>query len=111
MSKAPALISDSMVRLLSTAGSTRSTKSWNEAKTPFLRRSSVTNSTTPSPTFRIADNPNGIDPLRATKSDSEAFTSGTSTRTPMVRHSLRYTAVRSLSRFDEVSRAAMYSAG
>ena len=88
-SNAPALINDSTVRLLSTLRSTRSMKSWNDAKGPFFSRSSRINSTTPSPTFLTAERPNVIAPSLAAKSDSEELTSGTITRSPIDRHSLR----------------------
>ncbi len=86
-------------------------KSVKVANGPFFSRSSTICPTIASPTFRTAESPNVMSPSTAAKSDSERLISGTSTRNPMDRHSCRYSAVRSLSRLDAVSRAAMYSAG
>jgi hypothetical protein len=56
-SKAPALISDSMTRLLSTLMSTFSQKSKKSVKRPLSRRAAMIASTTCSPTFRTALRP------------------------------------------------------
>ena len=61
-SKAPALISDSTVRLLSTGSGTRSAKSWNDWNVPLAVRSPSSSSTSPSPTLRMADSPKVMAP-------------------------------------------------
>ena len=61
-SKAPALISDSTARLLSTGSGTRSAKSWKLANGPLASRSSSSRATRPAPTLRTADSPNVIAP-------------------------------------------------
>ena len=104
-------MSEATTRLLSAVASTRLAKSWKSAKAPPAWRASMIFSTTADPTFRTPEIPNTILPSRTVKSSSDALTDGADTSSPIVRHSLRYIRVRSLSRRDDVSRAAMYSAG
>ena len=66
--------------------------------------------TTAAPTLRMAPRPNRMSVPTGEKSSLDSFTSGGSTFMPSLRHSARYTAIRSLSSPTEVSRAAMYSA-
>ena len=68
-------------------------------------------STTFTPTLRIAARPNRMSSPTEVNRAEEAFTSGGSTLMPIRRHSARYTADLSLSSPTEVSSAAMYSAG
>ena len=126
LSNAPALMSDSTVRLLSTGSGTRSAKSWNEVYGPLASRSTSSWSTSPSPTLRTADRPNVIAPglpggrstsigtsraSMAAKSVTERLTSGVSTLTPIALASARYTAALSRLLLTEVSRLARYSTG
>ena len=88
-SKAPPLISDSIVFLLQTWASTLAKKSPNEVKAPFIVRADLMDATTPSPTFRIAANPKRISLPRGVYSALDSFTSGGRTLIPMRRHSER----------------------
>ena len=101
-SNAPALISDSTARLLSTGSGTRSAKSWKLANGPLASRSASSWATRPAPTLRTADSPNVIAPglptgsvtpsgtsagPSAAKSVTERLMSGLSTLMPIARHS------------------------
>lgn len=88
-SKAPALTSDSMVRLLRTVAGHLRRKSSNEAKSPFSVRAAMIDSTTLRPTLRIASSPKRMSEPTAAKLPTEVLTSGGSTLMPMCRHSLR----------------------
>ncbi len=103
-SNAPALISDSTVRLLSTPSGARSANSWKSEYGPFSSRSTSNCSTSPSPTLRTAESPNVIAPglptgrltLAGTSSGSSAaksvtdwLMSGVSTLMPIARASER----------------------
>ena len=110
-SKAPALISDSMVRLLHTTSGTFFRKSLKDSKCPFSSRAAIMPSTTFAPTLRIAPMPKRISFPTGAKVRVDSFTSGGSTVIPMARHSLRYRASLSLLSPTLVSRAAIYSCG
>src|ERR1700728_3596195 len=110
-SNAPALIRDSITRLLHTLTGTLRRKSEKLVNAPFDRRASTTDSTTPVPTLRTAALPNLMSVPTGVKVAADALTSGGSTLIPIRRHSLRYSADLSLSPATEVSSAAMYSAG
>ena len=88
-SNAPALMSDSTTRRLHTCTSTFATKSWKSVNRPRERRVSLMDRTTPSPTLRIADNPNRMSLPRAVYAESESLTSGGNTLMPIRRHSPR----------------------
>ena len=109
-SNAPALTSDSMVRLLQTTAGTLRRKSSNEVNAPFSSRVRTIASTTLWPTLRMAARPNRTSSPTAANTPIEALTSGGRTVTCIRRHSPRYSADLSLSSPTEVSSAAMYSA-
>ena len=88
-SKAPALISDSMVRLLQTGRSTLARKSLKEVKRPLALRVAMIEETTFSPTLRIAPRPKRMSVPTGVNWCSESLTSGGSTLMPIRRHSAR----------------------
>ena len=88
-SKAPPLISASIVRLLQTTASTLRRKSAKSANSPFSARVATTDATTFAPTLRIAVSPNLMSLPTGVKFASEEFTHGGSTLMPMCRHSAR----------------------
>ena len=88
-SNAPALISDSMMRLLQQSRSTFSRKSVKEVNRPLSRRVLMIDSTTFAPTLRTAPSPKRMSPSTARNHRSESLTSGGSTLMPMRRHSAR----------------------
>ncbi len=88
-SKAPPLISDSMVRLLHTDSGTLSRKSVKEVKAPFSSRVRMISSTTFAPTLRIAERPKRMSSPTAEKYRSDSLTSGGSTVMPRWRQSPR----------------------
>ena len=110
-SNAPALISDSMTRLLHTTTGTLRRKSAKAVNSPFDLRAATIASTTLAPTLRIAASPNRMSRPTAVNVATDELTSGGSTLMPIRRHSFRYSADLSLSSPTEVSSAAMYSAG
>ena len=88
-SKAPALMSDSMTRLLQATASTLPRKSPKSTYRPCSRRARTTASTTLAPTLRIAVRPKRTSPSTGVKSASDSLTSGGSTWIFIRRHSLR----------------------
>ena len=88
-SKAPALTSDSITRLLHTIASTLVRKSPKSVNRPFSRRAATTDSTTFPPTLRIALRPKRMSVPTGVKLESDSLTSGGSTLIPIRRHSLR----------------------
>ncbi len=91
-SNAPALMSDSTVRLLQTTASTLSRKSGGKVLyfPPFALRHRMIESTTFWPTLRTAVSPKRITSSPwAAKLDSDSLTFGGSTLMPMRRHSFR----------------------
>ena len=66
-SKAPALMSDSMVRLLAAVSGTLRRKSWKEVNAPLLSRAARSWSTTPNPTLRTAPSPKRMSSPTAAK--------------------------------------------
>ena len=110
-SKAPALTSDSMTRLLQTTAGTLRRKSAKLVKSPLDLRAAMIASTTFAPTLRMAARPKRTSAPTAVNVATDALTSGGSTVTPIRRDSDRYSADLSLSSPTEVSTAAMYSAG
>ncbi len=89
VSKAPALTSDSIARLLQTAISTLSMKSGKDSNRPLASRERTIEATTFSPTLRIAPRPNRTSSPTALKSSTLSFTSGDRTLIPSLRHSPR----------------------
>ena len=110
-SNAPALISESMVRLLHTLNGTFCRKSLNDSYRPFSLRAVIIPSTTFAPTLRTAPMPKRISSPTGANVSSDSFTSGGSTVMPMRWHSFRYMASLSLLSPTLVSSAAMYSCG
>lgn len=110
-SKAPALMSDSTVRLFADEIGILRRKSWNDSKAPFSVRALTMSSTTLNPTLRMAPMPNRMSSPTAAKKPIDSLTSGGITLMPIRRHSFRYRASLSRASPTEVSRAAMYSAG
>ena len=110
-SNAPALISDSITRLLHTLTGTLRKKSAKLVNASLAVRAATIASTTLVPTFRTAARPNRMSPPTGVKVAAEALTSGGSTVIPIRRHSFRYSALLSLSPDTDVSSPAMYSAG
>ncbi len=88
-SNAPALISDSIVRLLQTTAGTLSRKSVKLVYAPFVCRASTIASTTFAPTLRTAVRPNRMSAPTAVKFAADELTSGGSTVIPIRRHSPR----------------------
>ena len=88
-SNAPALISDSTVRLLQTTASTLRRKSAKSANSPLALREATTEVTTLTPTLRTAVRPNRMAWPVGVKSASEELTSGGRTLIPIRRHSAR----------------------
>src|ERR1022692_1025719 len=111
VSNAPALISDSITRLLQTLTGTLRRKSEKLVKLPLAVRAATMDSTTAAPTLRTAAMPNRISESTGVNRAVDEFTSGGRTLIPIRRHSLRYSADLSLSPATEVRSAAMYSAG
>ena len=75
-SNAPALMSDSMVRLLQTTAGTLSRKSVKDVNAPFSSRARTIASTTFAPTLRTAVRPNRMSLPTAVKLADDEFTSG-----------------------------------
>ena len=88
-SNAPALISDSITRLLQTTSGAASRKPWKLTALPISVRAATTPSTTFRPTLRTAVSPNRMSVPTAVKFASDSFTSGGSTAIPIRRHSAR----------------------
>ncbi len=88
-SNAPALMSDSMVRLLQTTAGTLSRKSVKDVNAPFSSRAAMIASTTLAPTLRIAVRPKRMSSPTAVNLAAESLTSGGSTVMCMRRHSPR----------------------
>src|SRR6266704_65622 len=105
-SKAPALTSDSITRLLHTTRGTLRRKSVKPVKPPLDLRAAMIASTTLPPTLRIAARPNRMSCPTGANVATDSLTSGGSTLMPIRRHSLRYSADLSLSSATEVSSAA-----
>src|SRR5258708_15706361 len=96
-SNAPALISDSITRLLQTLTGTLRRKSEKLVNAPLAVRVATIDSTTAAPTLRTAAMPNLTSVPTGVKYAVEVFTSGGRTLIPILRHSLRYSADLSLS--------------
>ena len=88
-SKAPALTSDSISRLLHTCASTLSMKSLKSSNRPWDSRASTMRSTTLWPTLRTAVRPKRMSVPTGVKFSADSLTSGGSTWMPIRRHSLR----------------------
>ncbi len=88
-SKAPALMSDSTVRLFADEIGIFRRKSWNDSKAPFSVRAFTMSSTTLKPTLRIAPMPKRMSSPTAAKKPIDSLTSGGMTLMPIRRHSLR----------------------
>ncbi len=88
-SKAPALINDSMTRLLHTRAGTLAMKSLKSSNRPLSRRADTMPSTTLAPTLRTAVRPKRMSVPTGVKLASEELTSGGRTWIFIRRHSLR----------------------
>ena len=88
-SNAPALISDSMTRLLQTSAGTLSMKSLKSVNRPRSARARTISPTTLAPTLRIAVRPKRMSRPTGVNVASDSLTSGGSTWIFIRRHSLR----------------------
>ncbi len=88
-SNAPALISDSITRLLHTLTGTLRRKSEKLVNAPLDVRAATIDSTTAVPTLRTAAMPNLMSSPTGVNIAVDALTSGGSTLMPIRRHSLR----------------------
>ncbi len=88
-SNAPALTSDSIIRLLQTRAGTFPMKSLKSVKRPFSSRAATMPETTLEPTLRMAVSPNRMSLPTGVNVDWDSLTSGGSTWIFIRRHSLR----------------------